>query len=134
VGVSAPFVGALDVAVDTDETLDNCVQTPVTLAVTDPGARALCYRLNNGVARCLELTAEHAESGLVTLPTLNFQEGDNTLTVTLDSCSVPSDEEQYSAQFTFSVSGCEPALKLTRPRDGAWRSVEADDVPERPGV
>lgn len=133
VGVASPQVGSLDLTLDADGNLDNCVQTPVTLALTDLGARELCYRLDNGIPRCLSLTSEQIDSGEVALPMLTFQEGDNTLTVSLDSCSVPSDEEQYSAQFIFNVSGCDPVLKLTRPRDGSWVSAEEDDLPDRPG-
>jgi len=133
VGVSSPLVGALDLALDEDGDLDNCVQAPVTLALTDLGARELCYAINNELPRCLSLSQEQLEGGLVELPALNFQEGLNRLNVSLNSCSVPSDEEQFTAQFEYTVTGCEPALKLTRPRDGAWVSLDSGDASERPG-
>lgn len=133
VGISSPAVGVLEPALDQDGTLENCIQTPVTLALTDSGARAVCYRINQTIPRCITLSAEQIENGEVILPEINFQEGENTLTISLDSCSVPSDEEQYTAQFVYTVNACEPSLKLTRPRDGAWISAENDDLPNQPG-
>lgn len=134
VGGGAPSVGlaspaTLGAAQDANGDLADCVQAPVRLAVSDPGALLVCYALNGGLPTCAPAADALSATGELVTPALNLLPGDNSLRVTLSTCSAPDGSSEFATSFTLTAEGCGEPLYVAAPLSGATLTPLDDEDP-----
>jgi hypothetical protein len=107
--------GPLGAANDANNDLSDCIQTPLTLRLTDDTATEICFRINGEAEICG--TVDDAGQ-LVTEP-VTFGAGDNLLTLRAVDCA----RNQGLVQIPVRAEGCgadERRLFITNPGDGEF--------------
>lgn len=129
VGLVSPAPGAtLGAADDANDTLDDCIQTALTLSLADATTREICWTVNGGVEQCGAIDG----TGRITTGLVDLRDGENTIAYRAIDCG----GLESSGEATVSTMGCgvDPReLAITNPNDGEQVRAAQDADPAAPG-
>jgi hypothetical protein len=116
----------LGIEQDIDQNLQNCVQAPLDIRVTDAVNRQVCYALNDARPVCGEVN----ENGILHINQLNYLPGINTISLNSIDCGT----NIQTVQFQVETQNCQDPFRIASPVDQAVVSSAQDRDPNVDGI